>query len=258
MNFVESCLNALCSLTRLKRFSYYRPIIPLENSDRVIPTDNPRKIVSWNVQGLFFYMNNSKLINLLREIRNLDADVICLQEVFEDYLKYNLVHRLSDIYPYYLSGNLDKRYIVGEDSGLLVLSKYPLQFQKECILDDCSFPDTMSNKSILYFRAGNRNFATAHLQSSDIRGNTRVSVSQIQRIKTQSPFRNYLVCGDLNHPSAYHFLGCECNNRSSTCDDETLDYILPMGELPTKLYLHVPEIDITGCSDHKPLIAEIQ
>ena len=40
-------------------------------------------ICSWNIQELFLYHSLSKLNNILYHINCLDAEVLCLQEVFE-------------------------------------------------------------------------------------------------------------------------------------------------------------------------------
>ena len=42
-----------------------------------------KKILSWNIQELFWYSNSAKLNNILEYIKKSDCDVICLQEVFE-------------------------------------------------------------------------------------------------------------------------------------------------------------------------------
>ena len=68
--------------------------------------------------------------------------------------------------PYYLIGINDKKYIIGEDSGLLVLSKYKIQFKVK--LDELLMPDKLANKSIIYFTIGRLNMMTTHLQSNSV------------------------------------------------------------------------------------------
>ena len=118
---------------------------------------NNLKIISWNIaclpKQLNIFRNPNKMIkNILTKIKCLNADVICLQEVFENSLKEKIINELSDNQPYYLLGDTYKRYLVGEDSGLMVLSKYPIEFVKEQVLEEYNFPDRMANKTILYFK----------------------------------------------------------------------------------------------------------
>ena len=79
---------------------------------------------------------------------------------------------------------------------------------KELILDEKVFPDRMANKSIMYFKVGNLNFVTSHLQSNNMYANlgNDISCRQIKMIKEESPFHSYIVTGDLNHNEAYLLL----------------------------------------------------
>ena len=249
--------NALLSLGRLRRCcSNKKDDYKRTNCDdtMISYTILPRKIVSWNIQGLFLYMGQDKTDNIIERIRLMDGDIVCLQEVFEDELRYEIIKRLSDIYPYYLCGNLEKRYILGEDSGLLVLSKKPIHYQNEIILEDYVFPDRMANKSILYFESYQLNFAMTHLQSSSIHDSESLSKKQIDRIMERSIHKNMIICGDLNHTSANKILSIDRNNDVPTCNDDILDYILPINYDHFKIVPYVPNFDLARTSDHRPII----
>ena len=62
-----------------------------------------------------------------------------------------------------------------------------INYQKEIILKDYSFPDRMANKSILYFESYNLHFATTHLQSSCMSDSETIATSQIQKTLIESP-----------------------------------------------------------------------
>ena len=264
MNYtnIKKCVrivcNALLSVGRLRRCCTNKKYDDYKrtNCDDTMISDTilPRKIVSWNIQGLFLYMGQDKTDNIIERIRSMDGDIVCLQEVFEDELRSDIINRLSDIYPYYLCGNLEKRYIVGEDSGLLVLSKQPIHYQNEIILEDYVFPDRMANKSILYFESYQLNFATTHLQSSNLYDSESLSNKQIHQIVDRSIHKNMIICGDLNHTPANDILSIDRNNEVPTCDDDILDYILSINYDHFKIVPYVPYFDLERTSDHRPII----
>ncbi len=220
------------------------------NSVNCNPSDKVNSIISWNIQGLFYYMYDEKIQNILYTLNNMESDVICLQEVFEDDLKEIIIKDLSYKYPYYLLGNRDKKYYLGEDSGLLVLSKYKINFVKEVLLPfiHCT-PDKFSNRSVIYFQIGDINLSTTHLQSS----NERISEKNIHLMLHESPFQQYILTGDLNHNQAEDIIQVNNNNTIRTWgDNQILDYILPLN-IPHTLLTNVIDMNITNISDHWPI-----
>ena len=80
--------NALCSIKRIFRCCKRETFLPLTNCGGVNTDHRPRTIVTWNVQGLFYFMNEEKGMNIVNMLlRMTHADIICLQEVFENSLK---------------------------------------------------------------------------------------------------------------------------------------------------------------------------
>jgi len=251
-------LSVLKSFWRITRICIKPKFIPLTNNGLCDPLDKPKSIVTWNIQGLFYFMYKKKEDNIIRELLNFDQDIISLQEVFEDSLKELIIYELRDKYPYYLLGNVDKRYIIGADSGLLVLSKYKVEFMKELILGEYVFPDRMASKSIMYFKIGNLNLVTCHLQSNNMYDNNDISCRQIKMIKEESPFDSYIVTGDLNHNEAYLLLDQSKNNYDRTWNDEILDYIVPINYSTMNIKTQVSDMDISDISDHYPLMCTIE
>ena len=154
-----------------------------------------RKIITWNVNGIFLYLNNEKLKRIIKTIHNLDADLICT-ECFDNSIKNTIVNNLNFQYPYFISGSLKKRFIIGEDSGLLVLSKLPIEHVKFYSYSKSAGIDGwFSNKGVLYFRVDGVNFANTHTQSEDLcycdidyKNNPSITKKQIKELLHQSPF----------------------------------------------------------------------
>lgn len=266
----------LCLLGRAKRIlpCFRQRYHSLTNCGYTRQSDKPRSIVTWNIQALFMHMNDDKTRNILYQLKRMhDFDIICLQEVFENLLKEKIIYELSDNQPYYLLGDTYKRYLVGEDSGLMILSKYPIEFVKEHVLEEYNFPDRMANKTILYFKVGDLNLMTTHLQSNNIFDNTELSRKQLRQIIEFSPFKKFIITGDLNNNDSDKYLRKEKNNFDKTWVNQThvnllkdkskppseiLDYIFPHNYDNIKVQVNVPKMDITNCSDHFPLFCRIE
>jgi len=172
---------------------------------------------------------------------------------------------MRDTHPYFLRGNSHKKYVVGEDNGLLILSAYPISFDKEYMIEDCVIPDIFSCRSILYFTVGDIHVSTSHLQSSDILSAETISESQLRTLTQESPFSHYLIVRDMNHGSAHRILGHVQNNRSPTHGTHILDYILEHGYQGMRTrsgknqhllqQVRVIPMDLTEVSDHYPIEA---
>lgn len=57
-------------------------------------------------------------------LRRLDADIVCLQEIYGENPRQELFSALKDVYPHQAVNPQPKR--MGTDDGLMVLSKYPI------------------------------------------------------------------------------------------------------------------------------------
>tara|TARA_Y100000389_G_C17454594_1_gene517217 strand:- start:1755 stop:2513 length:759 start_codon:yes stop_codon:yes gene_type:complete len=222
------------------------------NQDLVSNSD-PSTIMSWNVQGLFCYTTPLKVKNIIDYIKILNFDVICLQEVFEDWVKEELILNLKDNYPYYLLGNTKKKYVFGEDSGLLILSKYIINFVDEYLIEGCVLPDSLCEKTVIYFTVGGINFSTTHLQAN----NYDVSNVQIKEILNRSPFESFIITGDLNHETADKVLNVKNNNDKNTWENMILDYIIPINFNERQFTIDVINMDLTDVTDHLPICLKI-
>lgn len=241
--------------SRLKRLSCCckKKLIKTNSKQDIISDTDPSSIMSWNIQGLFCYTTPLKVKNIIEYIKLLNYDVVCLQEVFEDWIKEEFIKELNNNYPYYLLGNTKKKYIFGEDSGLLILSKYRINFIDEYLIEGCVLPDSLCEKTVIYFTIGDINFSTTHLQAN----NYDISEKQIKEILNRSPFEKFIITGDLNHESADKILNVKNNNIKNTWENMILDYIIPINLNESKFTIDVINIDLKDVTDHLPICLKI-
>ena len=202
-------------------------------------SENPETILSWNIQEMYIFSNDYKVNNIIDQIYRINSDLVCLQEVYEDSSKKRIIKELSIQYPYNLITNTEKKYFIGEDSGLLILSKYEIELVNEVLLED--FTDSFSNKSIIYFKIRDLKFATTHLRSLIFSPTT----DQIESITKKSPFDEFILIGDLNNYNAYEVLKIDKNNTSLSTN-----YILPLG------YFNM-SIDVQACQIYNNTFANL-
>ena len=217
------------------------------------------KITTWNIQELFWYCyKGDKINNIIQKLNEFDSEVICLQEVFEN-KTFDLIinnHSLKQKYPYFLSGTLANRFLVGEHSGLLVLSKYPIVFKQFTQFHQTTIPDILACKGALYFSIGDYNFISTHLQSAC----TLIARRQLHNIILNSPFKNKtILLGDLNFEFPHEELCLNQNNNKIThmCSSSILDHIISIHE-DIPLNIEVDYFDLNQCSDHWPVHAYLK
>lgn len=215
------------------------------------------KICTWNIQELWWHSYlGHKIENIINYISNSTSDVLCLQEVFESDLRNLIVYhpKIVKKFPYFLTGDLYNKFLIGENSGLLVLSSQPIIFRQFTPFRNTTLPDTFASKGALYFTIGEINFITTHLQSGAI----DIALKQLQFILHESPFTSkVIVLGDLNTPNPFPYLKLSRNNRQHTHDSgRTLDHIIPLfADITMKL--DVDYINLKNTSDHYPVIATL-
>jgi len=163
------------------------------------------RIMSYNIQGLFPFYNIRRIVDLVRFIGDLFAnnqvDVLCLQEAWEVDLLFRLYrlaqhHNLHIIHP-----PVDRKNGVGENSGLVVLSRFSLSYHSSFRFPVATGLDQMANKRAMYFTFAVNGTVfkviNTHLQSD----NLVVSSKQLQSAITNAPPEwngHFLLIGDLN------------------------------------------------------------
>ena len=187
------------------------------------------KVYSWNV--LF---ENRTFDRVAQYIRSRDADIICLQEVPENFL------RVLKTFPYFIAYSPDVRLGAGESLYLVVLSKHPIA-RKEVI----EFPDSQYTPPnivgrILGFLFGWRSVycgKTALLVDVTVPGSRLVQV----------------VCAHLS----VVYVSAEMRYKEFDFIMKYVDEDLPLlfcGDFNILEWPHVTLIDfIMGGSDHNPV-----
>jgi len=257
-NNFHKIINTLSKIFKIRYICCKKKKLLCSNCEDNNVYDKPVSAMTWNIQGLFYFLNPYKQKNIIKRLQENENDIICLQEVFEDSLKQEIIQKLYYKYPYYLLGNTDKKCIFGEDSGLLILSKYKIKFVKEILLSNNILPDILANKSILYFSVGNLNFATCHLQSSNMFFSEDISGNQIKILLQESPFKQYFILGDLNNNDAYIHTNCVKNNYETTWNNEILDYIFTINYKHIDINVEADKTNIQDVTDHYPLSCTIK
>ena len=216
-----------------------------------------RKVTTWNVQELWWYCyKGNKIQNIINYINDCDSDVICLQEVFEPKSLWLITNNylVYKKYPYFLSGDMHNRFFVGENSGLLVLSKKPIVFHQFTPFMKSKCPDFYAAKGALYFSVGKYNFITTHLQS----GNIYLAISQLEFILRKSPFNTKtILLGDLNMTDPFTGMRVDTNLQKHTHDSgRLLDHVISIqSDIP--MNVDVDYINLKDVSDHFPVHGEI-
>ena len=93
---------------------------------RSVNTIVPVSICSYNIQMTMFHITQQRLMLIVNELQRMTADVICLQECFEETAIHTICDTLKSIYKYSYNDTQDKPFY-NTNSGLVILSKYPLQ-----------------------------------------------------------------------------------------------------------------------------------
>lgn len=79
-----------------------------------------------------------------------DLDAILIQEVFDNNARATLLNELSAEYPYQTSV-VDLPNIL-EDGGVMIVSRWPIEYEAQMVFDDCLDADCLSNKGVMYAR----------------------------------------------------------------------------------------------------------
>jgi endonuclease/exonuclease/phosphatase family metal-dependent hydrolase len=93
---------------------------------------------------------NLRLKRLIEDIKILSqfVDIICLQEVFRRKARKKL-KELNEIFPYIYSDNSSGKNLVGSNSGLFVLSKFPIGRSLLKRYSQCRGVENFAKKSLL-------------------------------------------------------------------------------------------------------------
>ena len=228
------------------------------------------RILSYNIQGLFAFYNTGRLSHIVDWIYRMFqqglVDIVCLQEVFELDL-YNMLYAICNRRSLYISHPLlDRKYKIGENSGLVIISRTPISnpmfFEYTQSSQGCRF----ARKGAYYVQVQEANGRTfdvinTHLQSED----TTIAMSQFRSIVSQLRNPRSIIIGDMNMPYSFvmkHIVteDVKCANVMERvtypCRGEQLDYMFICGK--NDIFVDTYDVLYNVClSDHYPIIVTI-
>ena len=146
-----------------------------------------------------------RLDRIVETIQTANADVVCLQEVFDEELEESLLERLKGEYAYFYT-MIAPRYLgfkpstYGVRSGLMVCSKYPVDNAR---FDSFSAENPYVNRGLFSFDVAEKiKIATTHLAAFQKPQMIKKRLEQIttvtELLRSMEKERPVLLCGDLN------------------------------------------------------------
>ena len=177
--------------------------MPINKNQISKSTENQEiRIVSYNIKALFPFYNKRRMKDLINYIESLfierKTDIVCLQEAFElDF--YNQLYaivanlRLNIVHP-----PLERSFRVGENSGLITISRFPVTHEKFVRYDQAAGLCWFANKGAHYItvRIGKNalRLVNTHLQAD----NETIAINQFGQLIDNIVFDGTLIVGDLN------------------------------------------------------------
>ena len=169
------------------------------------------KIVSWNIAGVPDWANmfghpTTRVNNILRTLEKIDPDIICLQEVFSNNVRWSLWGTLFQKYDVRMS----RQSGILCNGGLLIASKWPIIDYNYYIFKDGCGEDWLAEKGFMNIivKKGNKkvSIVNTHLNADSILSSKVRSKKKRQKqvydilayISQIEVFDYNILCGDLN------------------------------------------------------------
>lgn len=241
--------------------------------------DKNLKLMSYNIDGLFCHYNNENYKNIANLIRNKflndEINVLCLQEVWEYSIYKLIIDKISDLNLYISQPPTQLKYYVGEHTGLLFISRFPIIYQDFMKFNDLNFTCRMTNKGFhhidIAYQGSIFTIINTHLQCS--LGNykyicqyqhiAKKQMEQIIKYCKKNNLIDALIVGDLNLDFIFmkRILNNKDNNlklsykiKDKTCDNnEQLDYVLSYNNLLCNKNVNYNVFTHLQFSDHFPI-----
>ena len=170
------------------------------------------KILSWNIAALprlfnFFGNPSDRITGIIEYLKKTDADIICLQEVFDEKILKRIISEMKK-YTISYQEKKGKGFI---SSGLLILSKIPILRSKFEIFTESIGENSYAEKGVLVSRLASGDFhQKIYLLNTHLNANPMFTLSTLnpnvirksQLMTLTKLLTNksdlYLICGDLN------------------------------------------------------------
>lgn len=178
---------------------------------------NNLNIVSYNINGLFLHYNHINYVNISKYIKYLftqeNIDIICLQEVWEKNIEQMIKKELQNLDLYYAKPPTNLKYCIGENSGLLTISRYPIVYNDFLKFPELHVSCKMTNKGLHYlclkYNEEYLHLINTHLQSSFNRCNFQYQETCLKQLNLineyiiQKGLKDCIIIGDLNLKEEY-------------------------------------------------------
>ncbi len=254
--------------------------LAIDKKPQIFTSNGPKEIslITYNIQAFPLYMgvaldlNKPKArLNYLSSQKNIrNADVIVFEEAWDRDLRGELKENFLKAYPYSIDPIPQYTHDKPLNSGLLVLSKYPvtkqyfLNYQDHQSLVDA---DSLSNKGALYFRINKNgfyyNFIATHTQAQDDAEAIAIRKQEFRLIDTLiinshqlniSKDEPLILIGDLNtdyynqeqFPYLKKVLNLNTDNMENSIyaspkysNDSNLNLMIPPGEHDQGVYDYI-------------------
>lgn len=170
------------------------------------------KVMTWNTFLIPPPWNMTKQadrVDVMKEVLPaMGQDVMFFQEAFYDKKRKDLIKALNKTHPFAAVPKKGKKLKHIQDSGLFVVSKYPMEVLDQVIFKDCAKADCMSSKSAIMVEvtlpSGKKaQMINTHLQAWDEPKTAAIRTKQLEQIKEMmakhaKPGVPQILLGDLN------------------------------------------------------------
>ncbi len=166
-------------------------------------------ILSWNtflIPPPFNITKQDERADLMaKKLLAINHDIIFFQEAFLDSKREHIINDLKPEYPYSAAPEKGTGLIQFQDSGLFIVSKYPMKVLEQVIFEDCSGSDCFASKSAIIVEISlpdnnKLQMIDTHLQGWDevnIRQKQLLQIKMMMKRNAQFGIAQVLV-GDLN------------------------------------------------------------
>jgi endonuclease/exonuclease/phosphatase family metal-dependent hydrolase len=153
--------------------------------------------------------NGERIHAIIQSLRDTDADIVALNEVWDDTIGTHIISEMKDVYPHVYKPNTVKKRFVGKiiGSGLILLSKYPIEDVHFIEYSESISTDALVKKGFICatVRTDDKSrvgvFIT-HMQAGEYqktrKGQLRIFMNTLHEYRKVNPDRHIIVLGDLN------------------------------------------------------------
>ncbi len=214
------------------------------------------KVMTWNVymlpKPLKFSNQKTRIDLILGKIKNLDHDIVVLEESFSRSFRNHMNQVLSEAYPYRLVLGKSGVFKQVMNSGVTILSRWPLKVLDYDFYTTCAIADCFASKGFFLVEVTGPNNQIIHLGSTHMQSDSGASIfpgvrkDQLKQIKNlfdqyMRPTIPQVLIGDLNidalagseFKEAIELLKMESTKLSGTIQTSKSHLVSCLGQKPS-------------------------